>query len=387
MITKIKISAFKSLVDFEIELVKFNCIIGLNGAGKSTVLQVISYISAIMKGDVDTWLKDRGWDNSDVVSNHYPSRETLTIDADFKFNDKNYTWQAVYNWKKGFCISETIIDLSNTEQNLLRVYQGKLKTNKGEQDVYFKYSGSILSVLDDNIISFELKKIRDFIIQIANHDLLSPKVMRSGQYAKQGNLDSAGKYLISYVHHLDRNAKDIVKTRIAEYFPQVIKIETAPLESGGLRMFITERFYEDSGEHKDFKTDARHINDGMLRILNILVNQQLDSTFQLFDEIENGVNPEITEKLMDAFTRAPQQTLVTTHSPMVLNYLEDSVAEQSVIFVYKRKDGKTRAKKLFEIPSAKIKLEDLAPGEAMVDLYLENVAFEAEKIELEELSN
>jgi len=56
-------------------------------------------------------------------------------------------------------------------------------------------------------------------------------------------------------------------------------------------------------------------------------------------------------------------------------------------FVYKRKDGKTRAKKLFEIPSAKIKLEDLAPGEAMVDLYLEKVAVEAEQIEQEELSN
>ena len=187
MITKIKVSAFKSLVDFEIELGKFNCIIGLNGAGKSTVLQIVSYISAIMKGDVNTWLEDRDWESSDVVSNHHPTRETITIDVEFKFKDKNYTWQAVYNWRKGFCTSETVIDVSNPEQNLLRVYQGKLKTNKDEQDIFFKYSGSILSVLDENIISFELSRIRNYIIQIANHDLLSPKVMRSGQFAKQGS--------------------------------------------------------------------------------------------------------------------------------------------------------------------------------------------------------
>jgi len=145
-------------------------------------------------------------------------------------------------------------------------------------------------------------------------------------------------------------------------------------------MMITERFYNEDASHNDVVTDARHINDGMLRLLNILANQRRTSRFQLFDEIENGVNPEVTEELMDSFVDSPQQTLVTTHSPMVLNYLEEDKAVESVILVYKQKSGMTKATHLFEIPSVKVKLEELAPGEVMLDIYLEKIADEASAI-------
>ena len=59
MITKIKIDNFKSLVDFELELSTFNCIVGLNSSGKSTVLQAIDFLANLMVGGVSGWL-DQG---------------------------------------------------------------------------------------------------------------------------------------------------------------------------------------------------------------------------------------------------------------------------------------------------------------------------------------
>lgn len=379
MIKKISVSAFKSLVDFELNLdSKFNCIIGLNGAGKSSVLQLFSYVSALIEGKIDRWLSERGWEEKDVASHFFPTRETFDLVLDIELSDKQLRWEATYNWKRGLCTSETLTDLANGHQ-LLRLYQGRLKTKRDTiPDLIFKYPGSILSALDDSALPQEAVIFRNFMTDIDSHDLLSPKVMRSGRFASEGKIGSAGEYLISYIHKLDKNSQDILLKNLYGYFPQVVKIETKTELNGTLSLLLTERFYNDDGSHTDVVTNAKHINDGMLRILIILASQRTSSKFQQFDEVENGVNSEITEKLVEAFINSPQQVLITTHSPMVLNYIEDELAKSSITLVYKNKQGHTKATKLFALPSLTKKLNSLAPGDAMLDVYLKDAADEAE---------
>ncbi|WP_305459211.1 AAA family ATPase [Photobacterium leiognathi] len=379
MIKRISVSAFKSLVDFELNLdSKFNCIIGLNGAGKSSVLQLLSYVSALIDGKVDCWLSERGWEEKDVASHFFPTRETFDLELDIELSDKQLRWEATYNWKRGLCTSETLTDLANGQQ-LLRLYQGRLKTRRHSfADLIFKYSGSILSALDDSALPQEAFIFRNFMTNVDSHDLLSPKVMRSGRFASAGKIGSAGEYLISYIHNLDKISQEILLKNLYGYFPQVVKIETKTEQNGTLSLLLTERFYSDDGSHVDIVTNAKHINDGMLRILIILASQRSSSRFQQFDEVENGVNSEITEKLVDAFINSPQQVLITTHSPMVLNYIEDELAKSSITLVYKNKQGHTKAAKLFALPSLTRKLNSLALGDAMLDVYLKDAAEEAE---------
>jgi len=134
---------------------------------------------------------------------------------------------------------------------------------------------------------------------------------------------------------------------------------------------VRRRFWE-NGVSIDIP--ARHSSDGMLRVLAILTQLSTEYGFILFDEIENGINPELIEKLMDTLVDASrqnlQQIMVTTHSPMILNYLEDEVAEESVILIYKTPEGLTRNKRFFEIPMLKEKLQIMGPGEAFADTHL-----------------
>src|SRR3954462_9405466 len=67
-ISKIKCSNFKSLLDFEITLAKFSCLVGLNGSGKSTVLQLVDFLSQLMRGDITEWLREREWAAVDLTS-------------------------------------------------------------------------------------------------------------------------------------------------------------------------------------------------------------------------------------------------------------------------------------------------------------------------------
>jgi len=382
MLTRIKVSTFKSLVDFELKLGKFNCIIGLNGSGKSTVLQMISYVSSLFKGDIQRWLDSRGWENKDVVSHFFPTRKTLEVALDYSFDGKNYRWVGTYHLEKGVCTKELLVELEDTSENrlLYRVSNGIYSSPAHRVELNFKYSGSVLSALNDDVLAHEAKRFRDYVANVDSHDLLSPKVMRTGQYSRQGRLGSAGEFLIHHIHNLSDDDKEIIRAKLAIYFPQVQKLETKPQRDGTLALLLTERYYLENDEHNDIVTDARHINDGMLRLLNILANQRSNARFQLFDEIENGVNPEVTEDLMDSFVASPQQTIVTTHSPMVLNFLEEELAKQSVILIYKKKSGHTASIHLFDTPSAANKLDILSPGEAMVDLYLSDVAIEAEEL-------
>ena len=62
-IKSIEANNFKSLVDFRIELAQFNCLIGLNGSGKSTVLQFIDFVSQLVRGDMKGWLNERKWNH------------------------------------------------------------------------------------------------------------------------------------------------------------------------------------------------------------------------------------------------------------------------------------------------------------------------------------
>ena len=86
----------------------------------------------------------------------------------------------------------------------------------------------------------------------------------------------------------------------------------------------------------------------------------------LFDEIENGINQELIEKLLVQLQNFNgKQVMVTTHSALVLNYLEDTVAKDSVVLLYKDTKGFTKAVKFFEIPEIAKQMDFMAPGQIM----------------------
>ena len=76
--------------------------------------------------------------------------------------------------------------------------------------------------------------------------------------------------------------------------------------------------------------------------------------------------------------------MVTTHSPVILNYLEDEVAKQGVIYLYKNASGATQAIHLFEIPSLAEKLRVMGPGEAFLDTRLTELEDEIQGVSQQE---
>jgi predicted ATPase len=116
--------------------------------------------------------------------------------------------------------------------------------------------------------------------------------------------------------------------------------------------------------------DSLHLSDGMLRILAILSQSLTTESILIFDEIEDGINQEFVEKLVDTLLNSHHQTIVATHSPLLLNYLDDTIAKESILFVYKAQDGSTQMENFFEVIAKHQQISDheydlFGPGEIM----------------------
>lgn len=83
--------------------------------------------------------------------------------------------------------------------------------------------------------------------------------------------------------------------------------------------------------------------------------------------------------MTDSLVKSRQQVVVTTHSPVILNYLDDQTARDGVIYLYKTRNGFTKAVPFFSIPSLGKKLEVMGPGEAFIDTDLASLTEEIEQ--------
>jgi predicted ATPase len=367
---------FKSLVEFRLDLAKVTCLIGLNGAGKSTVLQFIDFVAQQVRGNLKGWLEERRWKGKELHS-RLSARKNIDFGIAFVTDDGigGVSWKARFNTTHLHCPSERI----ETPGAILEVRDGHLRitdltrTQESErvildERISFSYEGSVLSQLKREALPSSLVGFKDYFSGIRSLDLLSPDVLRQRTRQSDGSLGLGGHKLSAFVYEIGSEKRSILSEKLKQVYQHLDDLESRPMKSGWKQLEIRESF----GGRK-FVTEARHMNDGMLRLIAILAEVQSDHRFVLFDEIENGINPEVVEFVINALTSARQQVMVTTHSPMILNYLGDEAAREGLFYLYKTPGGSTRAIPFFSIPSLSEKLKVMGPGEAFVDTDLSHL--------------
>ena len=372
-IKNIKVDNFKSLVNFELPLSKFNCLVGLNGSGKSTVLQFFDFLSQQVKGGLDKWLKRRQWEASDINSKLTP-RNNIEFEILLLHDDEfEIKWTARFNRQTLRCTFERV----DWNKNLiLKVEDGKYVIRSlAEQDqervrsssgvIEFEYQGSLLSGYKESKLTKEILEIKKFFEDLHSLDLLAPELLRQRTRDAENSLGLGGERLSAFLHEVGEDRREVIQKKMSGLYPQLRLIDTSVLRSGWKQLIVQEQF-----EGTLLKTEARHVADGFLRMLAVFAQLSKEQSFLLLDEIENGINPELVEFLVDSLVQASPQVLVTTHSPMVLNYLEDEVAIEGVVYLYKGENGATQAIRLFDIPSMREKLTVMGPGEVYEDTIL-----------------
>ena len=133
-IKHIKVDNFKSLINFELSLAKFSCLVGLNGSGKSTVLQFFDFLSQQVRGDLSGWLKKRQWEASDLNSKLTTKRNIsfeilLTLDPNIEIK-----WSASFNRHTLCCTTEHVLRNNTT---ILKVEDGEYQIRNREHPTFY----------------------------------------------------------------------------------------------------------------------------------------------------------------------------------------------------------------------------------------------------------
>lgn len=373
MIELLRIRNFKSLADVSIRLTKFNCLVGMNGAGKSSVLQVFDFISQLMRGDISGWLEQRGWSIADLNCK-LRKESNITLAVEFRLaNGGLLKWMGVFNRTTMRCTSESV-DINDKVEFKVSSSSYFLRERHG-QAITFTYEGSLLSALKESELTAEMLEFRNSLRMLRSLELLSPQSLR--KRARAGDdIGIGGEKLSAYLDHIKGSEKTSLIKALKAFYPRITDFKVKTLRSGWKSLSVFEEF-----KGQTLETEAAHVNDGLLRILAVLTQESSDRSLILLDEVENGINQEIIETLVDSLVASPRQLFVTTHSPLILNFLPDEIARQSVQFIYKTAEGESRIRHLFSIPRLAEKLRVMGPGDSFVDTNLNELSEECIKLD------
>jgi len=154
MLVRFWIDNFKSLVDFGFppkndaeDLPSLACLVGLNGAGKSTILQAFDFIAHLPGGRMDDWIKERRWKKGDLASK-LGKRTTIRHELAIQSGGDILNWSGTFNLNTLRCTAESIYSEKDTylkvHEGDLRYIAGTERISRSVQDI--EYQGSVLSV-------------------------------------------------------------------------------------------------------------------------------------------------------------------------------------------------------------------------------------------------
>ncbi|MFM6060791.1 MAG: AAA family ATPase [Microcystis aeruginosa] len=315
-----------------------NLLVGISGAGKTSILKAIRNLKRITNGESINGVK---WDveflTNDHVRYHWlgefevkKARSLIKIEGDeVNSNDSE---------NKVSIISETllkdqevliernqeVIEFKNSKTPKLPSYLSCIELFNQEEDVFpvrQEFNKMIFNPLKFNISSLTLDKI------LRDYEDTSLSELQSSQ------LPISDKLLITYQKYPD--TFEIIKRKFLDIFPQVedLKIEfLEPFKLGDIGMLVslTPIFLLEDLPRIQIKEKNSHvwivepnISSGMIKSLMFLATIELspDGSVILIDEFENslGVNclDTLTEDLLVNYRDL--QFIITSHHPYIIN--------------------------------------------------------------------
>lgn len=346
MITAIRVKNFKSFKDFKLEgLNHFTCIIGLNGSGKSTLLQVLEGIGRLAHGEEQPPLF-----GSDCLTFGSPPGTRLEFSISF---DDSIVWDAAFD------VELQKFTFERVSRNDEVVFSSE-KLELGLTGVKLAANGSLLAHLDVEPGS-ALGIVKKDMQSLKNLGLLSPVLLREGSGLYDAEIHSGGRGFAGFLAKLSESDKNGLMEDLHRYYPET-DFYTVRTQGGGKYLEFTE-----SVNALNVNSFTSHFaNDGLLRTLAILSQRYSPQNFILFDEVENGFNQELIEQLVkELLDFKGKQVMITTHSALVVNYIPDETAKQSLIFLFKDLNGHTRTIRFFDIEENRDLLPVLPAGQIM----------------------
>jgi predicted ATPase len=372
MLSKLKVQHYKSLFDTEVDLEPLTVFIGPNGSGKSNICEALAVLSDFLKRLIDST-------NIEIINFFSESLKTISrnqqsLESKFWHGKTDYLLFKINSLPK----SEVANLVKSRYKNLLDIsvyldyHKRTIELENLEKTSRVPYRST--SELRNYLVSNEYLDscIANALKKVSIYDFAPVDI--SSKTSSNGNMDRTGQgiaYALLDILLANREGFDELQERLTRLVPNIKKIVLPRGENQTFSLELVDRY----SEHHIPSSD---ISDGTLRILGFLTALYQENTPSIicFEEIENGVHPWLLHKMMEllkivsteGITGKPVQVLITTHSPVLLNYVEP----YQVRAVELDKEGKTQVHKL-PIDSVRFQKALEAYDGALGELWFTNV--------------
>ncbi len=400
MIRKLQINNYKSLHELELDIGRFNVLIGENGCGKSNVLEVIALAAAAAADKLDNeFLASRGIRVTDpqLMRSAFSIKhlsdpiqiglifENLKIRQQYSLNNDNQTYS---KWSRleldGF--NEEIFPLRHKikkqidnlmEQKMLQLTQQFLNDNpnvdmallinaqknmKGYIDtIKNEVLEEVLPEVSNKLLNADKKAAQNYLNysnaviayedKLKNFLIYSPENTALRNFSKEGQIEPLGingegllKLLKVIQSKSPEQLEEIVTClELFDWFDSLhIPKDFSSYED---KVTITDRFLSTA-------FDQRSANEGFLFVLFYIALMVSDDTPKIFaiDNIDVALNPKLCTKLIKELVRLAKkydkQVFVTTHNPAILDGIDLGDDEQRLLVLSRNKAGHTRVKRI-----------------------------------------
>ena len=339
----ISIKGFRRLQNTELEMRDLVVMIGANGSGKTSFLDVLSLLAASASGNLQNILQLKGGLNEILTRG---KAQELEIAVTMKVPEKTLSCRAL---NYALTLSPKGFSYEIKEETLKRETLKRSVVVKGH--VPFKYIESYgldikyFSHEDNKLVrpNWEHNPLETSLYQVPKMyrepenlrknlasctyygplDVSEKSPIRLPQAMRPAKLPGAkGENLISCLYDLresDRDRFEMVENIISAAFPDFERLNFPPVAAGILSMTWTDRNFSQP-------IYVHELSEGTLRFLwlvTLLQSQNL-TTITLLDEPEVSLHPELLMHLVYLMREASKQTqlIVATHSDRLINFLE-----------------------------------------------------------------
>lgn len=346
MLRKLTVYNFKSLDGVTFRFEPINLFVGPNASGKSTALQAIEVLPALLKPSIsDYFEKEKGWDYRDLPHRKNLAR-TMSWKAEFHLSDSFADEPTVYEYevelqpRLHLGIGKEVLKMRRHEGAEIillertgretRIYDEKEQTYVTEK-LYRLPCSAMQSLKEGNGSLTSILKFKAYLERFQSFLLWNPKELRKPHQGLAERLGPSGEHLPGFWAYLHQKAPQKAKellTLLQRIFPRIEAIQsTGKAGWAWHHLLIWERIGD-----KLIPYPAEQASDGFLRMLAVFSLKYLPNppkTITL-EEPENGVHPQLItqvighlKELADRKEPNKMQVFMTSHSPYVLNEFVD----------------------------------------------------------------
>ena len=332
-LSKLTVQRYRSLRDVEIEMNGLNLFIGANASGKSAILDTLRFLSeAVRERDFRAPVFSRGgmlnlaWKGERA--------DSVELRAEFAYGENTLVWDVrVIKADYDFTVSETVQRLSanSPPQQLLVSDGGGGWWWSGENgQVNLKQPSTACALAAASVDgSFPARAIADFVSGWGFFDPSPFLLRRDWGNFESGKLDPYGRNLAETLYGLERSSpKTFERIRAATESMLGLPTRIEPRES-------EDRFYFVQNEPGlEYPVNQMGVSSGTLRTLALMtaLHGKRDASLVGIEEPENYIHPtalqSFVEYSLDSGNDA--QLVITTHSPLLLDFLADPSAVRVV---------------------------------------------------------